>query len=588
MAGVGTFKFLMLNCWPVIVRELRAEARRPTNYWLRVFGAAAFLVAFWLAVSRDAAATPARFAGVTSNPIGQLGQVTFGYLNVALFATIWLLGPLMTADCLSREKREATLGLLFLTPLTAGGVVIGKSLTHGVRALTFCLTALPVLVVPLVFGGVSGEDILLAVFLDGGALCLALAAGLLASAMAKDWVKTVLIAELLSLIFGLWFMAAHQRGFEQALAATGPAPPGRLAPLVFGRFGQGLVHPPGFFSQCAERFAWCTDEPAIHMAWAATPFGLRGMDTFGGRWTQVWTGTPAALHRQWLSAAGGLAARSFLVLALAVAAASWHVRRSWRAEPPSARQLWWREFFCTPRYYQALFQRRMRGLLEHNPVGWLQQYTWSARLTKWGWTLVVIVAELFFLADPSLNDLVTGQSFLAVLLLLSLGFSAASSFQRERETGALELLLVSPLRVNQILQGRISGLWRQFFLPVFLLLTAWVYVYTDSAFGQLSAAWEPRIQHYQFPILLVGAYFTLPMVGLYFSLRRGNVMLAWLLTASSGLFLPIVVFLIFPVLSTMWEPNSVVWGIVFFQVCVAWVTGWLAWRHLAQRRFLSL
>ncbi len=31
--------------WPVIVRELRAEARRPANYWLRVAGAAGGMLA---------------------------------------------------------------------------------------------------------------------------------------------------------------------------------------------------------------------------------------------------------------------------------------------------------------------------------------------------------------------------------------------------------------------------------------------------------------------------------------------------------------------------------------------------------------
>ena len=51
---------------------------------------------------------------------------------------IWVLVPLLVADCLSRERREGTLGLLFLTPLTANDIVIAKGLSHGLRAVTLC------------------------------------------------------------------------------------------------------------------------------------------------------------------------------------------------------------------------------------------------------------------------------------------------------------------------------------------------------------------------------------------------------------------------------------------------------------------
>jgi len=61
----------------------------------------------------------------------------------------------MTAGCVSGEKREGTLGLLFLTPLTVLDVIVGKSLIHMLRACTLFLAATPVLVLPLVLGGIS-------------------------------------------------------------------------------------------------------------------------------------------------------------------------------------------------------------------------------------------------------------------------------------------------------------------------------------------------------------------------------------------------------------------------------------------------
>jgi len=38
--------------------------------------------------------------------------------------------PMLAADCVSRERREGTLGLLFLTPLDARGIMLAKSMVH--------------------------------------------------------------------------------------------------------------------------------------------------------------------------------------------------------------------------------------------------------------------------------------------------------------------------------------------------------------------------------------------------------------------------------------------------------------------------
>ena len=59
------------------------------------------------------------------------GGALFGSLHSALFLAIWVLVPLLTADCISRERREGTLGLLFLTRLRAGGIVVAKGLVQG-------------------------------------------------------------------------------------------------------------------------------------------------------------------------------------------------------------------------------------------------------------------------------------------------------------------------------------------------------------------------------------------------------------------------------------------------------------------------
>src|SRR5437773_2317321 len=133
---------------PVIVRELRAEARHPFTYWLRVLGATALLL------------VSAVFASDNGFGISQ-GEGLFWQQNLTLFLSIWILVPLVSADCISRERREGTLGLLFLTPLTARGIVMAKGLAHGLRAITLCLAVLPVLMIPFLMGGVSWQEALL-------------------------------------------------------------------------------------------------------------------------------------------------------------------------------------------------------------------------------------------------------------------------------------------------------------------------------------------------------------------------------------------------------------------------------------------
>src|SRR5208283_1006775 len=130
---------------PVIARELRASARQPFTYYLRVLGVTALLMAsvlFGLQVGFQPA----------------FGRQLFAALHFALFGATWLLVPMLTADCISRERREGTLGLLFLTPLKGADIVVAKGLVHGLRAITLWFAVLPVLTVPFLMGGVSWTE----------------------------------------------------------------------------------------------------------------------------------------------------------------------------------------------------------------------------------------------------------------------------------------------------------------------------------------------------------------------------------------------------------------------------------------------
>ncbi|HTA31241.1 MAG TPA: hypothetical protein VK731_12195, partial [Candidatus Cybelea sp.] len=113
--------FTRINVWPVVQRELREGARRRVNHRLRLLSAGVATLLLWA------------IAANLDRPSAQLGSWLFGGLHSLLLGLIFLIVPGLTADCIARERREGTLGLLFLTPLSAGGIVAGKALAQGLR-----------------------------------------------------------------------------------------------------------------------------------------------------------------------------------------------------------------------------------------------------------------------------------------------------------------------------------------------------------------------------------------------------------------------------------------------------------------------
>jgi ABC-type Na+ efflux pump permease subunit len=109
--------------------------------------------------------------------------------------------------------------------------------------------------------------------------------------------------------------------------------------------------------------------------------------------------------------------------------------------------------------------------MDWNPLAWLQQYSWKARLFKWGLCLACVVAECIITESCASHGYHGEWTAWQEMLLRGLGvaftFVGVNGFLREKETGVLELILVTPLSANQIIFGRAWGLWEQF-LPAAL------------------------------------------------------------------------------------------------------------------------
>src|SRR5690242_3671758 len=107
---------------PIVDRELRVAARRPGTYWMRCVAASVVLLVFLVVLANGNVA------------LRQMGHQLLNTMGVLALGFSILAGVFLTADCLAEEKREGTLGLLFLTDLKGYDVVLGKLVANSLHS----------------------------------------------------------------------------------------------------------------------------------------------------------------------------------------------------------------------------------------------------------------------------------------------------------------------------------------------------------------------------------------------------------------------------------------------------------------------
>jgi ABC-type transport system involved in multi-copper enzyme maturation permease subunit len=426
-------------------------------------------------------------AGDYEGPAAWLGPRLFEALALSSVLMTLVVTPLLTADCLSREKREGTLGLLFLTPLTSLEIVVGKSLVHLLRAMTVLVALAPFFVVPMLLGGVP-LGLVLAAFLANVAVALiGLGAGLIASARNSEWTRAIVWAEVLAASFVSLLLALGLR----SVVVSGPF--GGAIFLVCVGIGTGLVI-------------------------------LDAASRLKGNWQ-----------------------RDLI-------------------EPPQPR---WTNNFADSQFWRRVFRWNTARTLDRNPIAWLQEYSWTARLTKWGWLVLAIVGEVF------------GPQNVMWVLIGAIAFAAAASFRREQEAGSLELLLVTPLGEWQLIKGRLWGLFCHF-LPAVLVWT--VFRYMEGALSSRSGGYLVDV------LTLYSSFLTLSLLGFCLSFTRLNLIAAFLLCLIVGVVLPqwlgglLTGYVRLFAGRRVW--NILVWFSIF-QLGPAVISAFYLHTLLAQRRFLS-
>jgi hypothetical protein len=399
-------KFRGVTFLPIVGRELRVAARKRSTFWLRI---AASLAAILIGCLFLLLSTGGLF------PLTSLGGVLFGVITWLAMAAAAGAGLFFTSDCLSEEKREGTLGFLFLTDLRGYDVVGGKLLATSLRCFYGLLAVVPMLAVTLLMGGVTGAQFWKTSLALFNALLCSLAAGMFVSALSRDPQKAMAGTFLFLLV---WMFGGMLADWIHQLAARRGFPPR--------------------WSLCSPFYVFTTAG-----AWGRAPF---------------WTALGVTQVMAWV----------LLGLASFVLPRAWQERATRKV---AARETWsyaWR-------YGGAGRRGRLRRrLIERNPVLWLAcRERWQA-LGLWTLAAIAAVTFLIFLAmDASAGAWMAWRSVgwvFSAALYLWMASQAGRFFVEGRRSGLVELLLATPVSVHDIVQGQWRALVRMFGPPIALVV----------------------------------------------------------------------------------------------------------------------
>ena len=460
-----------------------------------------------------------------------VGRAAFQMLSwlglvLAFFAAV------VTADCISHERREGTLVLLFLTTLKSRDVVLGKLAVMGLVAFYAMLGFAPMLMLPLVAGGVTGAEVGRMALVLMNVLFLSLVTGLCVSVHARSQPGAVLGS------FGvLAIITILPRLAESLLGHWISVPLGMFSPYTpfLGARSNDYLLDPSIYSSSLI---------ASHViAWLIL---LLAMFSLRANWRQT-----------------------FLASAMKVAAPA-----ARRLIAPARVILFNRENRChtyAPIARAVLRMRGQRGML------WLAALimftgcvagaiaTWASRSAAVGATFSLV----FQISSCAIFAMVSGRFLL-----------------ESRRSGELELLLVTPVGARGILREQRLAMLRLMTGPLYLVLFGTLI----SAVSMMGLDGGGEF------IFIVGGLaniasvmtgvFAVSVAGAWFATRQNNVFAVVGLAVGLVMIVPVAIAYLFPILFMRVTGLLELWMLLVPVLFVVKNVAFILWfRHCLQKEF---
>jgi ABC-type transport system involved in multi-copper enzyme maturation permease subunit len=490
---------------PIFNREFLTVPRRARHYATR----AAYLgmlwvlaVTIWLATSTWSASSWSR--GVTLGETARLGQLLFQWLTSVQLALFLFFAALSAASAISQEKDRRTFLLLLITDLRNEEIVLGKLLGSLLPIGLLLLSTVPALMLLMLLGGVALYQV--------GQAVLILAA-------------TALAAGSLGSLVALW----RDRTF-QALALT------VLFLVLYLCVVLGLGRLPGLADSAAlQRWQQWLD-----------PFeALRSVQDP----SSAWSGGVAPAY------GFGIA---MLVLTLLLNAWGLWKLRVWN---PSGEPIMQRE---APEEAEEVLDPARRAAAHAapgavrrvgpNPVLWREVFTraYGRRPLMVKTAYFVVLGLLCWYAltpvvrhEPLSYAAAYGLLPVGVLSLLLVAAQAATAITSERDTGALDLLLVTDLSPKEFIFGKLGGILyntKEYLLPPLILAVVYAFygclATPPAGHPELWASMNLTSVLCTLGAVLVVQAFVM-VLGIHVALRTPNSRLAVINTLSTVFFLSV-------------------------------------------------
>jgi ABC-type transport system involved in multi-copper enzyme maturation permease subunit len=420
---------------PIFAREWLTLPRRSRHYVMRTV----YLGGLWVLSLTIWQATIGWEQPATLGDLARFGLIQFQVLVYVQLTLVLFFSALSAASTITQEKDRRTFVLLLLTDLRNYEIVLGKLAGSLLQIIIFLLASLPLYFLNMLLGGVDGTQVFQAVLV---LFATALAAGSLGGLIAlwRDKTFQSLALTLLALVLYL--------SVVQGLS---------LVPLLAQRFGvlEDWVTP-------AEIHRW--------QQWLHPFVALQSVIE------------PGQQDRTGIAPAYGYA---LAMAGLSILLNCWAMLRlrKWnpRGEPIMQRERTEDEDIDRARAHAAPGTVRP---VWRNPILWREIATRASGrrplMVKAAYFLVLGLVCYYAFATTQSREWAAARGLVpvAILSLVLISAQAVTAITSERDTGALDLLLVTDLTPQEFIFGKLGGiLWntKEYLVPPLILAAVYAW-----------------------------------------------------------------------------------------------------------------
>jgi ABC-type transport system involved in multi-copper enzyme maturation permease subunit len=477
--------------WAISLGDLRILSRGRWWWIVRLVFATILVLSVY-------AAWPS--SSYSAREMSRFGTQVFGTFYLTAYACVMIVTPAIFGRIVASGKLHGTSSLLLSTPARSWEIVAGKFFSHFALLLLLLSCGLPVLFSSLLFGGVSGSQVLSA----GAAL---------------------LILGFLSGSLTTFFSTLLKRPYQAALL------------VYMAAVGLAFVTTQFYFILSLSSAMGGPARPWAQTLWLAAPHVILGFVPFDNQFMSPWLywliGIEAVILGFVFLGLSSLLFRRMILRSQGGRSPRVKRKKAPRQVPspdgqdkaPPAKPK------PPPRPRKA---RAYRGPIWNNPVAWSEVMVRRGLAGRVGVIIGVVLLSLVVIQTMAMLawaytqgpggpdggnsfailQIVTVYGEIFFLCLLTAGL-AGSSMGEEREGGSMDLIAVTPLSSSQIFMGKFTGILR-ILLPLWIFMA--VHLPVSIAGGLFFTSWDRAFMGFALPVFLVLCVVFIASLGLLLSL----------------------------------------------------------------------